>query len=44
MSFVSNAVTTGFSTGIALQIITGVLKDAPGYKPEGHNKLYQLGN
>ncbi|MFB6900444.1 SulP family inorganic anion transporter [Streptomyces hydrogenans] len=44
MSFVSNAVMTGFSTGIALQIITGVLKDAPGYKPEGHNKLYQLGN
>lgn len=27
MSFVSNAVMTGFSTGIALQIITGVLKD-----------------
>ncbi|MEU3604666.1 SulP family inorganic anion transporter [Streptomyces sp. NPDC035033] len=44
MSFVSNAVMTGFSTGIALQIITGVLKDATGYKPEGHNKLYQLGN
>ncbi|MGW6559581.1 hypothetical protein [Streptomyces hydrogenans] len=44
MSFVSNAAMTGFSTGIALQIITGVLKDAPGYKPEGHNKLYQLGN
>ncbi|MFB7829098.1 SulP family inorganic anion transporter [Streptomyces hydrogenans] len=44
MSFVSNVVMTGFSTGIALQIITGVLKDAPGYKPEGHNKLYQLGN
>ncbi|MFB7515829.1 SulP family inorganic anion transporter [Streptomyces sp. NPDC056144] len=44
MSFVSNAVMTGFSTGIALQIITGVLKDATGYKPQGHNKLYQLGN
>lgn len=44
MSFVSNAVMTGFSTGTALQIITGVLKDAPGYKPEGPNKLYQLGN
>ncbi|MEU8883264.1 SulP family inorganic anion transporter [Streptomyces hydrogenans] len=40
----SNAAMTGFSTGIALQIITGVLKDAPGYKPEGHNKLYRLGN
>ncbi|MGA4538877.1 SulP family inorganic anion transporter [Uniformispora flossi] len=44
MSFVSNAVMTGFSTGIALQIITGVLEDATGYQPEGHNKLYQLGN
>lgn len=44
MSFVSNAVMTGFSTGIALQIITGSLKDATGYKPDGHNKLWQLGN
>ena len=44
MSFVSNAVMTGFSTGIALQIITGVLKDATGYKPAGHNKLLQLWN
>lgn len=44
MSFVSNAVMTGFSTGIALQIITGVLKDATGYKPSGDNRLYQLGD
>jgi SulP family sulfate permease len=44
MSFVSNAVMTGFSTGIALQIIIGVLKDATGYRPQGHNKLYQLGD
>ncbi|MEU2250772.1 SulP family inorganic anion transporter [Streptomyces sp. NPDC019224] len=44
MSFVSNAVMTGFSTGIALQIITGVLEDATGYDPHGHNKLYQLGD
>ncbi|MFS0693000.1 SulP family inorganic anion transporter [Streptomyces nitrosporeus] len=44
MSFVSNAVMTGFSTGIALQIITGVLKDTTGYEPEGHNKLHQLGD
>jgi SulP family sulfate permease len=44
MSFVSNAVMTGFSTGIALQIITGVLKDATGYRPRGHNRLYQLGD
>lgn len=44
LSFVSNAVMTGFSTGIALQIITGVLKDATGYEPHGHNKLYQVGD
>ncbi|WP_245797409.1 SulP family inorganic anion transporter [Mangrovactinospora gilvigrisea] len=44
MSFVSNAVMTGFSTGIALQIITGVLKDATGYAPHGHNRLVQLGD
>ncbi|MFI5806978.1 SulP family inorganic anion transporter [Streptomyces sp. NPDC051561] len=44
LSFVSNAVMTGFSAGIALQIITGVLKDATGYKPQGHNKLYQVGD
>jgi SulP family sulfate permease len=42
LSFVSNAVMVGFSTGIALQIVTGVLKDATGYKPRGHNKLTQL--
>ncbi|WUW23057.1 SulP family inorganic anion transporter [Streptomyces sp. NBC_01463] len=42
MSFVSNAVMTGFSTGIALQIITGSLDDATGYKPDGHNRLTQL--
>ncbi|BFV56287.1 SulP family inorganic anion transporter [Kitasatospora sp. CMC57] len=42
LSFVSNAVMTGFSVGIALQIVTGVLKDATGYKPHGHNKLAQL--
>ncbi|MFD5919238.1 SulP family inorganic anion transporter [Kitasatospora sp. NPDC058201] len=44
LSFVSNAVMTGFSVGIAVQIITGVLKDATGYKPQGHNKLVQLGD
>ncbi|MER5965698.1 SulP family inorganic anion transporter [Streptomyces sp. NPDC002057] len=44
MSFVSHAVMTGFSTGIALQIITGVLKDATGYAPQGHNRLLQLGD
>ncbi|MFD0352006.1 SulP family inorganic anion transporter [Kitasatospora aburaviensis] len=42
LSFVSNAVMVGFSTGIALQIITGVFKDATGYRPLGHNKLTRL--
>lgn len=42
MSFVSNAVMTGFSVGIAVQIITGSLGDATGYEPEGHNKLVQI--
>lgn len=42
LSFVSNAVMIGFSTGIALQIMTGVFKDATGYKPDGHNKLIQV--
>lgn len=44
MSFVSNAVMIGFSTGIALQIVVGVLGDATGYDPQGHNKLYQVGD
>ncbi|MFE2725944.1 SulP family inorganic anion transporter [Kitasatospora sp. NPDC059327] len=44
LSFVSNAVMVGFSTGIALQIVVGVLKDATAYQPRGHNKLVQLGD
>jgi sulfate permease, SulP family len=39
MNFVSNAVMTGFTTGIALQIIAGVIKDATGYKPDSHNTI-----
>ncbi len=39
MNFVSNAVMTGFSTGIALQIIAGVLHDATGYRPESGNTI-----
>ncbi|KRD19529.1 transporter [Mycobacterium sp. Root265] len=39
MSFVSNAVMTGFSTGIAVQIIAGVLGDATGYKPVSDNTI-----
>jgi SulP family sulfate permease len=39
MNFVSNAVMTGFTTGIAVQIIAGVIFDATGYKPESHNTI-----
>jgi sulfate permease, SulP family len=39
MNFVSNAVMTGFSTGIAVQIIAGVLGDATGYKPQSGNTI-----
>jgi SulP family sulfate permease len=39
MNFVSNAVMTGFTTGIALQIVAGVIKDATGYKPASHNTI-----
>ena len=39
MNFVSNAVMTGFTTGIALQILAGVIKDATGYKPDSHNTI-----
>src|SRR5262245_36604262 len=42
MGFVSNAVMTGFTTGIALQIVVGVLEDATGYAPAGHNTLVKL--
>ncbi|MEV0268022.1 SulP family inorganic anion transporter [Hamadaea sp. NPDC050747] len=44
LNFVSHAVMTGFSIGIAVQIIVGVLKDATGYQPHGGNKLVQLGD
>ncbi len=39
MNFVSNAVMTGFTTGIALQIIAGVIKDATGYRPDSKNTI-----
>jgi SulP family sulfate permease len=42
MNFVSNAVMTGFTLGIALQIITGSLKDATGYPPEATNTIGKL--
>src|SRR5262245_58549634 len=42
MSFVSTAVLTGFTTGIALQLITGVIKGATAYTPEAHNTIAKL--
>ena len=42
MNFVSNAVMTGFTTGIAVQIVTGVLKDATGYQPTSGNTIGKL--
>ena len=42
MSFVSNAVMTGFTTGIAVQIIAGVVGDATGYEPDKQNTLATL--
>ncbi|MGY4649031.1 sulfate permease, SulP family [Mycobacterium sp. URHB0021] len=42
MSFVSNAVMTGFSTGIAVQIVAGVLGDATGYKPRSGNTIGKI--
>ena len=44
MDFVSNAVMTGFTAGIAVQIIVGVLGDATGYKPAGSNTVGKLVN
>ncbi|TYL46056.1 SulP family inorganic anion transporter [Nocardioides sp. BGMRC 2183] len=44
MSFVSNAVMTGFTTGIALQIVAGVIGDATGYEPDAHNTLVKIGD
>jgi sulfate permease, SulP family len=44
MNFVSNAVMTGFTTGIALQIVAGVIKDATGYTPESHNTIGKFVN
>ncbi len=42
MAFVSTAVMTGFTVGIALQIIAGVVKDATGYAPEHANTLGKI--
>ncbi|MDF1605054.1 SulP family inorganic anion transporter [Nocardioides sp. YIM 152315] len=42
MSFVSNAVMTGFTSGIALQIVAGVLGDATGYETDAHNTIAKV--
>jgi SulP family sulfate permease len=42
MSFVSTAVMTGFTAGIAVQIVAGVVKDATGYEPAAHNTVGKL--
>ncbi len=42
MSFVSTAVMTGFTTGIALQIIAGVIEDATAYDPRAENTIAKL--
>ncbi|PRZ05752.1 SulP family sulfate permease [Isoptericola sp. CG 20/1183] len=42
MSFVSTAVMTGFTAGIAVQIVAGVVKDATGYVPESSNTVGKL--
>ncbi|AZG47525.1 putative sulfate transporter [Gordonia insulae] len=42
MDFVSSAVMTGFTLGIAVQIVSGVLKDVTGYTPEAHNTLVKF--
>ncbi|MGC4933469.1 SulP family inorganic anion transporter [Gordonia sp. DT30] len=42
MNFVSGAVMTGFTVGIAVQIVSGVLKDVTGYSPHAHNTLVKF--
>lgn len=42
MSYVSTAVMTGFSTGIAVQIVAGVIDDATGYSPPSHNTVGKI--
>ncbi|MCV7191705.1 SulP family inorganic anion transporter [Mycolicibacterium brumae] len=39
MDFVSNAVMTGFTAGIAVQILAGAIGDATGYRPHSHNTI-----
>ncbi|EGD54306.1 SulP family inorganic anion transporter [Gordonia neofelifaecis] len=42
MDFVSSAVMTGFTVGIAVQIVAGVLGDVTGYDPDRHNTVLKF--
>ncbi|HYO00384.1 MAG TPA: SulP family inorganic anion transporter [Mycobacterium sp.] len=42
MNFVSNAVMTGFTTGMAVQIVAGVITDTTGYRPQSHNTILKF--
>lgn len=42
MAFVSTAVMTGFTTGIAVQILAGVITDATGYAPTSTNTVGEI--
>ncbi|GIG54242.1 SulP family inorganic anion transporter [Demequina activiva] len=42
MAFVSTAVMTGFTTGIAVQILAGVVEDATGYAPTSDNTVGEI--
>ncbi|MBD1322442.1 SulP family inorganic anion transporter [Gordonia hankookensis] len=42
MDFVSGAVMTGFTVGIAVQIVAGVIKDVTGYTPDAHNTVLKF--
>lgn len=42
LSFVSTAVMTGFTAGIAVQIMSGVIDDATGFKPTNHDTVGKL--
>lgn len=42
VSYVSTAVMTGFTTGISVQILAGVIKDATGYVPASDNTVGKI--
>lgn len=42
VSYVSTAVMTGFTTGIAVQILAGVIGDATGYEPTSSNTVGKI--